>query len=274
MEDPPPPESSYGIDSDDEDTPLAEQPPEEAERQADILSSYKEYLSEIQEELPPGASAAAAAEGLISEDDIEGGPRPPMDPDEETTGDGTLDPPEENIPLNNPRRGPFRRFRDARRKKRTNQTYHEQDDELDEMYQELGVSPPSSRGHPSYTHPLLHILTRRQCLFVSSVLIVVIGLSIGLSWNPSGAIELLTEEEDKLHNMLHPPSYKSDGSEVLTEAQWESEEYRKVTELYMPTWYDRAEGWEGQSYDEGILFCAGLGRILCPYEGMCVSFFY
>jgi hypothetical protein len=30
----------------------------------------------------------------------------------------------------------------------------------------------------------------------------------------------------------------------------------------------------GQSYDEAILYCAGLGRILCPYEGTRVCYFF
>ena len=242
-EDPPPP--THTIDSDDEAIS-----PSEATKQSEILSSYKDYLNEIQEELP-----------LVA--DAEAGTRTALDPDEETIGDHTLDPPEEDVPLT-PRRGPFRRFRERRARNRNRQDV-EQDDELDEMYQELGVARPS-RNVP-YTHPLLHRLQDKKCLGLLGV-ILVIALAVSLSGRDE-ALSLLTEEEDKLHDMLHNSGSKTDGSEVLSEAQRESEEYRKVTEEFMPTWHSREEGWEGQSYDEGILFCAGMGRILCPYEGVC-----
>ena len=259
-EDPLPP--THTIDSDDEAIS-----PEQASKQAEILSSYKDYLNEIQEELPLTADATAGGDV-----DAETGTRTtPLDPDEETIGDHTLDPPEEDVPLTS-RRGPFRRFRERRAaaaRNRHRMNLHpddEEDDELDEMYQELGVTPPTR--NISYTHPLLHRLQNKKCLTVLLGVVLVIILVATLSGKDE-ALSLLTEEEDKLHDMLHSTS-KTDGSEVLSEAQRESEEYRKVTEEYMPTWHSREEGWEGQSYDEGILFCAGLGRVLCPYEGMCV----
>lgn len=241
MADPPQPLATYEIDS-DEDTPstmLASHPEEEAERQAQILSSYKDYLNEIQEELPTPTQANADTEEAR-----------PMDPEEETIGDGgTLDPPaEEYAPL----RGPFRRFRENRRQRRRNRNqaaYHESDDELDEMYQELGVAPPLVTRR-SYTHPFLQC--SKRCILITVItLSILLGLIIGLTRPSLGGMNV-----------------KTDGSEVLTEAQRESEEYQKVAELYQPNWYDREDGWEGQSYDEGILFCATLGNILCPYEGM------
>jgi hypothetical protein len=143
--------------------------------------------------------------------------------------------------------------------------YHDDDDELDEMYQELGVAPPTRKE--AYTHPVLH---NRKCWGGMFLLVVIVSITVGVLVSNKSlgqeAMKLLTEEEDKLHNRLHSES-KMDGSEVLTEAQRESEEYQRVTETFMPTWHDRGDGWEGQSYDEGILFCAGMSRVLCPYEG-------
>jgi hypothetical protein len=272
MADPPPPDTSYGIDSDDEDAPLAQPPPEEAERQAQILNSYKDYLNEIQEELPPGTAAAAA-----DITDVEEGPTSrPLDPDEETVGDGTLDPPEEVVPLTT-RRNPLRRFREARQRRRDarlNQQAHQyqSDDELDEMYQELGVAPPSRNAR--YTHPTVNLLKSKKCIVAAVIVVTVLGLAIGLTKDSKEVIEILSKEEDKLHELLHSSYPEGDGSEVLTEAQRESEEYQKVTETFMPDWHDRGDGWTGQSYDEAILYCAGLGRILCPYEGTLVCYFF
>jgi len=181
------------------------------------------------------------------------------------------------------RNNPFKRLKESRLLNRNNRRYRDNDDddddenedELQDMYQELGVTPPPPRNNNNvrYTHPLLHEFQSRKRVILCIGITVLLSTLIGVFTSQKGreeALHVLSTEEEKLHDYLQQSSnQKTDGSEVLNEAQRESEEYRKVTELYMPAWYRRDEGWTGQSYDEGILFCAGLGRILCPYEAYC-----
>ncbi|KAL3801043.1 hypothetical protein HJC23_002336 [Cyclotella cryptica] len=279
--DPPSPsndEANYGIDSEDEEADasnneeasgLIAAPPEEQERTNQILSSYREYLSHIQEELPPAEVAPVIRAG-------------PLEPDEESTPIGLMDPPEEEeeeaVPLRSRIRGKLAlRGGGWRKNKRDkNQVVYEEEDELDEMYQDLGVTRPSRKVR--YTHPILHSFKDKRCiagLAVAAALLAII-LGVTLSRKPEGdnweseLKNVITKQEDKLHDMLHADeSSLTDGSEVLTQAQRESEEYQRVVETYKPLWYERGDGWDGQSYDEAILFCASNSRILCPYEAYC-----
>ncbi len=44
--------------------------------------------------------------------------------------------------------------------------------------------------------------------------------------------------------------------------------YELAAKKYKPVWYDRSEGWLGQSYVEAAEFCSSKGdtKILCPFE--------
>ena len=201
----------------------------------------------------------------------------PVAQDKEHSLETSLDPPEEDEAL--PPRGPLRRLRHVRtrRKRERNRVYQDEDDELHELYRELGVLPPARRE--AYTHPMIHMLRGKRCI-IGSVTIVSLFLAILIvgvlvhKKDPNEtlgqvAMKILTDEEDKLHSKLHSSqNSEANESETSSDTHKESEDYyQRVTESYKPTWHDRGDGWEGQSYDEGILFCAGLGRILCPYEG-------
>lgn len=182
-------------------------------------------------------------------------------------------------------RGRMRRLKKARILRRRGRPFEYNneeegdEEELRDMYRELGVSPPVRNVRYTSSHPLIRELQiRKRAVICVTVAILLFSILIGTLTTRKGREEVI-KVEDKLHDYLqntnnNAENAKTDGSEVLNEAQRESEEYKKVTELYMPSWYTREEGeeggWQGQSYDEGILFCAGMGRILCPYEGECV----
>jgi hypothetical protein len=229
-----------------------------------ILSSYREYISEIQEELPHDSAASAAAAEFAAR-----GRDAPLEPDEETPIDASMDPPEESLDFIPKSRFDRAKGRIAKhmprgRRKRENQVYDNAEDELDEMYNELGVVRPSRKYR--YTHPTLHSRKCLVCTALTVAVVIIVGAVIGSKKKEE---EWLIKEEDKLHSMLHPDDTPTEGGseEVVSEAQRESEAFEKVVQMYKPLWFDRGDGWEGQSYDEGILFCASNSRILCPYEG-------
>ena len=46
--------------------------------------------------------------------------------------------------------------------------------------------------------------------------------------------------------------------------------YAAFYEKYEPEWFDRSEGWTGQTYEDALMFCAqNKEMIVCPYEAYC-----
>jgi hypothetical protein len=45
--------------------------------------------------------------------------------------------------------------------------------------------------------------------------------------------------------------------------------YEKAKEVYDPKWFDRSEGWSGQTYYQAEQFCNSKSRALCPIQAVC-----
>jgi len=71
------------------------------------------------------------------------------------------------------------------------------------------------------------------------------------------------------------PEPTSKPSHKPTESPTEPNAYDKVVVEYNPKWYNREQGWKGQSYYEAVGFCSSLGNdigepmMLCPFEAYC-----
>ena len=65
---------------------------------------------------------------------------------------------------------------------------------------------------------------------------------------------------------------KIDGEHVIrpdsAPANWEEFDY--VTNMYKPVWYDRQNGWDGQSYQDSLDFCDKQmdGYMPCPLDAV------
>lgn len=63
----------------------------------------------------------------------------------------------------------------------------------------------------------------------------------------------------------------TDPQDILDEVVGtESEAYVHVQMKYSPTWFGRVDGWNGETYDEGLIFCARQNLMVpCPFEAAC-----
>jgi len=49
-----------------------------------------------------------------------------------------------------------------------------------------------------------------------------------------------------------------------------SQMHQKIKDKYYARWYNRSDGWKGQTYTESLIFCAKKGTAIpCPYEAYC-----
>ena len=71
------------------------------------------------------------------------------------------------------------------------------------------------------------------------------------------------------------PEPTSKPSHKPTVSPTEPNAYDKVVAEYNPKWYNREQGWKGQSYYEAVGFCGSLGNdigepmMLCPFDAYC-----
>lgn len=85
---------------------------------------------------------------------------------------------------------------------------------------------------------------------------------------------------------LYPPPHPAEHSHTVGVGPHSKEEDQLIAQIataYRPKWYDRQQGWEGQSYPEAIQFCAsdevrkdsggtaaeGMTYGVCPYIAIC-----
>lgn len=61
-----------------------------------------------------------------------------------------------------------------------------------------------------------------------------------------------------------------DAASQITTQETSPQAYLDMAEMLEPVWYSRSHGWNGQTYDAAIEFCAAQeSRVPCPYTGMC-----
>jgi len=158
---------------------------------------------------------------------------------------------------------------------------------------EVGVRRLGQFGAGRKSHPFFRSRKFKQGLVAFVAAAVLIGIIAGVStsvskkkkeeqmpdWEAELEEELESEAEKKAQsssssgaNLDRPPS-NPDGyvSVPLPPEQQEQMVYQAVTETYLPQWYGRREGWEGQTYLAAVEFCSTKhdGYLPCPYEAIC-----
>lgn len=133
---------------------------------------------------------------------------------------------------------------------------------------------------------------RSLALVVVAVISIIISISATRN-NKNGSLpdwnkELgdVLNEENQEHEGLAPGTIGSSGNgggehshqKPLTEPKdilnevvgTESEAYVHVQMKYSPRWFGRVDGWDGETYDEGLVFCARQNLMVpCPFEAAC-----
>eukprot|EP00804_Cyclotella_cryptica_P026901 CCRYP_019600-RA/>CCRYP_019600-RA protein AED:0.02 eAED:0.02 QI:71/1/1/1/1/1/3/1303/1133 len=169
-------------------------------------------------------------------------------------------------------------------------TFHTQDDhdeqeEYDNIVVELGVTPES---HPQYFQRKryklpIRILHNQYC----QVCIIVMGLvilSLSIAALVTKGFETVKKREAQLHPSWQVQSasdggtngskekmdwWLDNGGNGLSEKEFESLAY-SMEDSYLPIWFDRKSGWEGQTYQEAVEFCSNHDEFMpCPYEVYC-----
>ena len=159
----------------------------------------------------------------------------------------------------------------------------------------------SSHIRISYRYTWLRNKRIQRSLALVVIAVISISISISATRNNKGGLpdwnkelgEVLNEENQE-HEGLAPieggvghtgdsetiGSIGNDGGhqKPLTEPQdilnevvgTESEAYVHVQMKYSPRWFGRMDGWNGETYDEGLIFCARQNLMVpCPFEAAC-----
>jgi len=88
---------------------------------------------------------------------------------------------------------------------------------------------------------------------------------------PDGPPSSSTEGEEEWDELVPPPPITEEVAEEEDSGSDFGLEliFSTISKMYNPVWYDRDSGWEGQTYQESLDFCATNGYIPCPYEVYC-----
>jgi len=161
--------------------------------------------------------------------------------------------------------------------------------DFDSLMEELGIDPNAPRIRSAYRYNWLgaffHSTKFIYCLIVFALVCVVVIVAAAVSsgirhsarrkhhLNPDWMVEQQANKTKDwwLEGNEEGETYEDIHSKVITEVELD-ELYYKVSDAYLPIWFDRSSGWKGQTYGEALLFCGthDAGNFgPCPYEVYC-----
>lgn len=160
--------------------------------------------------------------------------------------------------------------------------YHDNVDQYDNVAMELGMTPES---HPQFFRKKKYkvpfrIFYNKYCQYG-----MIISGFILLTLSVAALVTRGFNEVKKLEDQKHQETQVSSsngkkekldwwhveaGNSIMTLEQFQQLTYA-MEESYLPIWFDRKSGWEGQTYEEAVEFCRKHDDFMpCPYDGKCI----
>jgi hypothetical protein len=249
-----------------------------ASRTNHLINSYRDYIAEMSSDPIVGGDADAAAAVIAV---MEGG---------RTAEDERLE--EEAPPPPPGAKGFIAQFQDGRKGATLFRDFSFKDDPPRQNYNVNlhlhrfdddhsfstydGKFENSGRSRRGYFYTMLRSAGFRRCAFGMIALGAIVGISVGITKAQQRKQQespdwegMLAEEEQSGTTIYQPvvpiePNNQSNSKEI-------SQLYQHSSMQYNPVWFSREQGWNGQTYDAAMSFCAAQmgGLIICSYDAIC-----
>lgn len=161
----------------------------------------------------------------------------------------------------------------------TRAPYHD-DPDYDNVAMELGMTPQT---HPEFFRKRgyklpLRILYNKYCQYCMIICGFVL-LSLSVAALVTRGFDEVKKHNAQLHSKEDTHVSSSKGNKEKEKLDWwldmggmNEQQFEALTyaleDSYLPIWFDRKSGWEGQTYEEAVEFCADHDDFMpCPYDG-------